>query len=122
MAGLHTTRIGFFRTPKLVEGHSLRRAIGDVREEALFALALLLAALAIGARDDAYLADTRLWIALLLVQSVPYVSAVLVSMISTFQTLPSRVFSNSTGDTLLGRMSSTLLTTDQPEVSHAPRQ
>ena len=83
LAGLHTTSIGFFRTPKRAAKHGWVRALNDAREECLLAIALLLAALTIAQRDDAYLADTRLWITLLVVQSIPYVAAVTLSLIST---------------------------------------
>lgn len=109
LAGLHDTGIGFFRTPKLAEGHSVWQAILDVREEALIGLALILAALTIGARDDAYLNDTKLWIALLLIQSVPYISAVAMSLISTFEKLPTRLFNDKPEDSLLGRLPEALV-------------
>lgn len=108
LAGLKTTSIGFFRTPKMSEAHGLWQAIMDAREEALFAIALILAALSVGARDDAYLADTRLWIALLVIQSVPYISAVLLSVISTLEKLPTRLFDNSPENSLLGRVADSL--------------
>ncbi|ASJ76543.1 glycosyltransferase [Granulosicoccus antarcticus] len=113
LAGLHTTSIGFFRTPKMADGHSLWQAILDVREEALIGLALILAAITIGARDDAYLTDTKLWIALLLIQSIPYVSAVAISMISTFEKLPTRLFNDKPEDSLLGRLSETVARADR---------
>lgn len=112
LAGLHTTRIGFFRTPKMADGHSVWQAILDVREEALIGFALILAAITIGARDDAYLTDTRLWIALLLIQSIPYVSAVVLSMISTFEKLPTRLFDDKPEDSLLDRLSETVVRAD----------
>jgi len=84
LAGLRTTSIGFFRTPKQADRHGVLRALGDAREEALLGFALLLAAGVISQRDDAYLNDTRLWMTLLIVQSIPYVAAVTVSLISSF--------------------------------------
>lgn len=109
LAGLKTTSIGFFRTPKMSEAHGLLQAIMDAREEALIGIALILAAVSIGARDDAYLADTRLWIVLLLIQSIPYVSAVLLSIISTLEKLPTRLFDNSPENSLLGRLADSLV-------------
>ncbi len=84
-AGMFDNNIGFFRTPKQADAHSVFRAFQAAREECLLAVALLLSASAISFRDDTYLADTRLWIALLCVQSVPYVSSVLLSMVSSMQ-------------------------------------
>ena len=103
LAGLHTTSIGFFRTPKKADRRGLMRALGDAREEALLGFALLLAAAVISQRDDAYLADTRLWIVLLMVQSIPYVAAVILSLISSFDPAHrAKTHSNDTG--LLARL------------------
>lgn len=109
LAGLTTTGIGFSRTPKMGNAHGLVLAILDAREEALIGVALILAAISIGARDDAYLIDTKLWIALLFIQSVPYVSAVLLSIISTFEKLQTRLFDSSPENSLLGRLASSLV-------------
>ena len=65
-------------------GERARRAARAPRTRARSSLiggALLLAALAIGQRDDAYLLDTKLWMTLLVIQSVPYVAAVTLSLI-----------------------------------------
>ncbi len=112
LAGLHTTSIGFFRTPKMADGHSVWQAILDVREEALIGFALILAAITMGARYDVYLTDTKLWIALLLIQSIPYVSAVALSMISTFEKLPTRLFNDKPEDSLLDRLPETVVRSD----------
>ncbi len=82
LAGLRTSSIGFFRTPKMADSHSVVQAIRNAREEALIATALILAALTIGLREDAYLLDTQLWMVFLFVQSTPYLAAVLLSLIS----------------------------------------
>jgi len=73
-AGLRTTSIGFFRTPKQASKHSLLRALADAREEGLIGLALLLAGVAISMRDDA----------------LPYWSAVALSLVSAYRQLPAR--------------------------------
>ena len=83
LEGLRTTGVGFFRTPKRASAHGVLRALGDAREEALLGGALLLAAFVIGQRDDAYLLDTRLWMLLLVIQSVPYAAAVTLSLVGT---------------------------------------
>jgi len=85
LCGMMDNDVGFFRTPKQAEGHSLFRAFRAVREESLLAFALLISAGSISLRDDNYLADTRLWVALLCVQSLPYLSSLLLSFISTIQ-------------------------------------
>ena len=58
-----------------------------MREEAALALALLLAAVAVGATQPLAGLDVRLWQAVLAVQSVPYLAAVALSVIGT---LPER--------------------------------
>ena len=109
LAGLRTTSIGFFRTPKRTERHRWWHAMNDAREECLFAIALLLAACAIGLRDDAYLTDTRLWITLLIVQSIPYLAAVFLSLISSGQgKTPTATRDGETDEFLLDRLPDTL--------------
>ncbi|MFK8079783.1 MAG: glycosyltransferase family 2 protein [Granulosicoccus sp.] len=113
LAGLHTTRIGFFRTPKMGEAHTWRQALMDAREEALIAAGLLTAAIAICLRDDAYLSDTRMWITLLVVQSTPYISAVMLSLVSTFEQLPTRLISGERSKSLLEHLPKTLVKVEQ---------
>jgi len=82
-AGLFSRgKLGFFRTPKLAKAPALIRALADAREEALLLIAFWLGAFAVMQRDDAYMLDVRIWAAVLLVQSVPYLASVLVSLIS----------------------------------------
>ncbi len=90
LAGLYTKDIGFFRTPKRAEQHTFTKALGDAREELLLAIALILAAVFMTTRYDFYLLDTQLWVTLLLVQSIPYLSAVGVSLVSAYSSLPAR--------------------------------
>ncbi|MFZ0789143.1 MAG: glycosyltransferase, partial [Chromatiaceae bacterium] len=87
-AGLVTGKLGFFRIPKLAEAPALLRALTDAREEALLAVAFWLAAVLVLLRDDAYLLDVRVWATVLLVQSIPYTAAVLVSLISARPDIP----------------------------------
>ena len=113
LAGLHTMKIGFFRTPKTGEKHSFRQAFMDAREEALIAAGLLIAAIAICFRDDAYLSDTRMWIVLLVVQSTPYLAAVLLSLVSAMEQLPTRLFNGKKEDSLLGNLTESLAKTER---------
>ncbi|NEV61461.1 glycosyltransferase [Thiorhodococcus minor] len=85
--GLITGKLGFFRTPKMAEAPAVVRALGDAREEALLAFAFLLAAFAVMLRDDAFMLDVRIWAAVLVVQSIPYLASVLVSLISAWRHL-----------------------------------
>jgi cellulose synthase/poly-beta-1,6-N-acetylglucosamine synthase-like glycosyltransferase len=86
--GLATRKLGFFRTPKMASAPALIRALADAREEALLAVALILGGVCVLLRDDAYMLDVRVWSLVLFVQSVPYLSAVLVSLISASPSLP----------------------------------
>jgi len=101
LAGLYTKDIGFFRTPKCAEQHTFFKALGDAREELLLAIALILAALFMAQRHDFYLLDTQLWVTLLLIQSIPYLSAVGVSLVSAYSRLPARIIQPSRDVSLL---------------------
>ena len=90
-AALVSGRLGFVRTPKLASAPALIRALGDAREEALLLCAFWLAAFAVLQRPDAYMFDVRVWCAVLLVQSLPYLASVLVSLISALPRLPVRL-------------------------------
>ena len=88
LAGFITRKIGFFRTPKQAQTNRFFAALYDAREEMLFAAVLLFCVTAMIFRQDLEMLDTRLWIAVLAVQSLPYIAAVLVSVISAFPRLP----------------------------------
>lgn len=87
--GLFSGGLGFYRTPKLAKAPAFIRALADAREEGLFVIAFWLAAALVMLRDDAFMLDTRVWVAVLIVQSIPYLASVLVSLISAAQRLPS---------------------------------
>jgi exo-beta-1,3-glucanase (GH17 family)/cellulose synthase/poly-beta-1,6-N-acetylglucosamine synthase-like glycosyltransferase len=82
--GLVTGKLGFFRTPKMAEAPAVIRALADAREEALLAFAFLFAAVAVMQRDDAFMLDVRIWVAVLAVQAIPYLATVLVSLMSAW--------------------------------------
>jgi exo-beta-1,3-glucanase (GH17 family)/cellulose synthase/poly-beta-1,6-N-acetylglucosamine synthase-like glycosyltransferase len=86
--GLVTGKLGFFRTPKMAQAPAVIRALADAREEGLLAFAFLLAAGLVLLREDAYMLDVRIWSAVLVVQSIPYLASVLVSLASAWQQLP----------------------------------
>lgn len=86
--GLVTGKLGFFRTPKMAEAPAVIRALADAREEALFAFAFWFAAVLVMMRDDAFMLDVRIWAAVLVVQAIPYLASVLVSLASAWQKLP----------------------------------
>jgi len=85
--GLFTSRLPFLRTPKMEQANALLRALAGVREETLLVIALWLAAGAIAWQHGSNTLDLLLWIIVLLVQSVPCLAALLVSIISAFPKL-----------------------------------
>ncbi len=90
-AGLVSGKLGFFRTPKLASKAAVLRALVDAREETLLMSAFLLGTFAVLQRPDAFMIDVRVWAAVLLVQSLPYAAAVLVSLISALPRLSARL-------------------------------
>src|SRR5436309_711821 len=90
--GLVTNSEPFFRTPKQGRSSGLAAALLAAREEALMMLGLLLSAWGVAhapqaaGLDRVALAgpDRLVWIVVLLVQSVPYASSLLVSLSSAF--------------------------------------
>lgn len=91
LAGVVTRNIGFFRTPKRVQSSALMRALLDVREELLLLLAFLLAAAILLLRHDGDMLDVRMWSMVLAVQSITYMAAVVVSLISGMSWLPAKL-------------------------------
>lgn len=89
--GFMTKSLPFFRTPKIVKGRKFWHALQSAREEGLVGLALLLAAYSILKQQGSETPDILVWIIVLLVQSLPYVAAVIMSLISAFAPLPTRL-------------------------------
>jgi hypothetical protein len=88
LAGLVIRHKPFFRTPKRAASLALLQAFAAAREETLLMLALWLAAGVVVAQVGLELRDTLIWVWVLLVQSIPYAAALLVSMISGLPGLP----------------------------------
>lgn len=78
----------FFRTPKRAHSQALLQALSAAREEALLLLALWLAAGGILVQFGTDTLDLLVWAVMLLLQSVPYASALLVSVISALPGIP----------------------------------
>jgi exo-beta-1,3-glucanase (GH17 family)/cellulose synthase/poly-beta-1,6-N-acetylglucosamine synthase-like glycosyltransferase len=85
--GLMTRDKPFLRTPKMERAAALTRAVNSAREEVLFTVALWSAAGAIALQHGSDTPDLLLWIIVLLVQSIPYTAALLVSIVSAFPKL-----------------------------------
>ncbi|WP_035274010.1 glycosyltransferase family 2 protein [Desulfogranum japonicum] len=88
LAGFITKGIGFFRTPKMSSKNKLLQAMAACREELLFAIAFLLGGYALGMTQDLSLFDLRMWRLVLFVQTMPFLAAILVSLISAMPWLP----------------------------------
>jgi exo-beta-1,3-glucanase (GH17 family)/cellulose synthase/poly-beta-1,6-N-acetylglucosamine synthase-like glycosyltransferase len=80
--GMFTRNKPFMRTPKLEQATALSKAIGTAREETLLMTALWVAAAAIAWQHGSDTLDLLLWIIVLLVQSIPYLAALSMSVIS----------------------------------------
>jgi exo-beta-1,3-glucanase (GH17 family)/cellulose synthase/poly-beta-1,6-N-acetylglucosamine synthase-like glycosyltransferase len=91
LTGFITRRIGFFRTPKNARANAFFKALGDAREELLFALALCLAIVGVLLREDGDMLDVRVWALVLVIQAIPYSAAVVVSLISGLPRLPAKL-------------------------------
>ena len=82
--GLATNGMPFLRTPKMEKSSFLFAAVNSAREELLIALALWCAAAAVWTLNELDSLDLLLWVIVLLVQSIPYLSAAMVAVISAF--------------------------------------
>jgi len=91
LTGFITRRIGFFRTPKNAQANAFFKALGDAREELLFALALGLAITGVLLRKDGDMLDIRIWSLVLAIQAIPYTASVVVSLISGLPRLPAKL-------------------------------
>ncbi len=81
ITGLFTKHIPFYRTPKKLKIKN-KKMLNAAREEFLLMIALWLAAYVLGMREDSNTLDLKLWIVVLLIQSIPYVASVYLSLIS----------------------------------------
>src|SRR6516162_875781 len=94
--GLVTNREPFFRTPKKRRSSGLWQALAAAREETLMMIGLMLSAWAVSytALPQNAGPDHFAWIVVLLIQSVPYASSLIVSLMSAFR-LPARLLGTS---------------------------
>lgn len=90
--GFFTNHIPFRRTPKHASQHGLLLAISEVREELSIMLLLWGAALGILLQHGLSTIDLYFWIAMLLVQSMPYQASMLMALLSA-QPRPLKVHS-----------------------------
>jgi exo-beta-1,3-glucanase (GH17 family)/cellulose synthase/poly-beta-1,6-N-acetylglucosamine synthase-like glycosyltransferase len=85
--GLFTDGRPFVRTPKHPHSTALFKAVASASEEAYFTIALWLSAGTLYCLLPLDTLDIILWVIVLLVQSIPYFSAVLMSIISAYPSL-----------------------------------
>ncbi|MCF3193917.1 MULTISPECIES: glycosyltransferase [Pseudomonas] len=81
--GFFTTSIPFFRTPKNADNHGFWVAISEAREEVFIMLLLWGAALGIFFVQGLPSNDMRFWVVMLLVQSLPYLAALIMAFMSS---------------------------------------
>ena len=81
--GFFTTSIPFFRTPKNADNHGFWVAISEAREEVFIMLLLWGAALGIFLVQGLPSNDMRFWVVMLLVQSLPYLAALIMAFMSS---------------------------------------
>jgi exo-beta-1,3-glucanase (GH17 family)/glycosyltransferase involved in cell wall biosynthesis len=86
-SGLFTSERPFMRTPKCEDQPALVRGLLSSREESTILALLALGALAVGFRYGSQDVEAQLWIALLGVQSLPYLASFATAMINA---LPAR--------------------------------
>ncbi len=80
--GLTHRRAAFLRTPKMADAPALVQGVLMVREEALVLLALWAAIAGVAWRHGGATSEAVLWCVVLGVQSIPYVSAIGVSLLA----------------------------------------
>lgn len=81
--GFFTTSIPFFRTPKNADNHGFWVAISEAREEVFIMLLLWGAAVGIFFVQGLPSNDMRFWVVMLLVQSLPYLAALVMAFMSS---------------------------------------
>ena len=81
--GFFTSSIPFFRTPKNADNHGFWVAISEAREEVFIMLLLWGAALGIFVVHGLPSNDMRFWVVMLLVQSLPYLAALVMAFTSS---------------------------------------
>ncbi|WP_462401263.1 glycosyltransferase [Pseudomonas sp. Marseille-QA0332] len=81
--GFFTSSMPFIRTPKHADSHGVLVAIAEAREELFIMLLLWSAAAGICLVQGLPSSDMRFWVAMLLVQSLPYLAALVMAFLSS---------------------------------------
>jgi exo-beta-1,3-glucanase (GH17 family)/cellulose synthase/poly-beta-1,6-N-acetylglucosamine synthase-like glycosyltransferase len=90
IAGLLRKRMPFLRTPKLAKAPGPLGALWAAREEALLVVALSMAALLVNWSEPMGGVDLLLWTSVLLIQAIPNLAAVTLSLVAAFPRVPAR--------------------------------
>jgi hypothetical protein len=88
MQGFLTKHKPFFRTPKLKNPGRILKAIVEIRGEIIFAIGLWGSAFGVYIVQSDGEMDLNFWILLLIVQSLPYIAAIIMAIISVTPLLP----------------------------------
>ncbi len=88
--GFVTRNKPFFRTPKMAPGRALLKAVVNTYQETLALLLLVAAAVGVHLRQAYTSFDLQVWIIVLVVQSIPYIAALLTSIISGFPSISAK--------------------------------
>jgi exo-beta-1,3-glucanase (GH17 family)/cellulose synthase/poly-beta-1,6-N-acetylglucosamine synthase-like glycosyltransferase len=91
LSGLVTRDKPFLRTPKLVPGQAWLHALAAAREESLLMVALGLSAFVLVDQQGTGMPDLVVWVAVLLIQAVPYATALFMAVVSGLPRLPATV-------------------------------
>ena len=83
--GLATSRLPFMRTPKMDERATLGMALGMARGEAVLMILLWVAALVLWNTSGVIDPEARLWAVFMVVQSLPFTAAVVVSLVNALE-------------------------------------
>jgi hypothetical protein len=83
--GLATSQLPFMRTPKMDERATLGMALGMARGELVLTILLWLAAIALWTTNGVLDPEARLWSVFMIVQSLPFAAAVLVSTVNALE-------------------------------------
>jgi exo-beta-1,3-glucanase (GH17 family)/cellulose synthase/poly-beta-1,6-N-acetylglucosamine synthase-like glycosyltransferase len=86
LTGFVTKNLPFFRTPKCENSPAVVRALAAVTEEIVIAVCLWIGVLGVGLRQGEDRQSNVLWAIVLLIQSLPYLAAILVSLSTTLPT------------------------------------
>ncbi len=88
LLGFFTSKLPFFRTPKLTGRPALMQALFSAGQELSILLLLLAASVGVGLRSSSMTLDLHLWIVVLLMLAVPYMASVAIALVSCFVRLP----------------------------------